>query len=91
MGKSRHFQWDRNSIDTDLGNGSGYKRWFYSLAFNNDHSMWTASLFYGTDGVFIYSDVFRFDKTHMDIYVKRPEGSIETTLTLQYTIIALGF
>ena len=85
-----NFQWDRNAVDTDLGYGVGYKRWFYSLSFDNDHSMWTASVFYGTAGVFIYIDVHGFDKTHMDIYVQRP-GSIETTLTLLYTIIALGF
>lgn len=82
-------QWDRNVVDTDLGGGIGYRRWFYSLSFNNDFSMWTASVFYGTSGIFIYVDVHGFNKTYMDVYIQRT--TIDSTIGLQYTIIALGY
>ena len=52
--------------------------------------MWTASVFYGTAGVFMYIDVYKFNKTYMDIYIQRPVTVGDTTW-LQYTIIALGY
>ena len=51
--------------------------------------MWTASVFYGTSGIFIYIDVYGFNKTHMDIYAQRSYTA--DTIGLQYTIIALGY
>ena len=51
--------------------------------------MWTASVFYGTSGIFIYVDVFGFNKTYMDVYTQRT--TIDSTIGLQYSIIALGY